>query len=218
MAINGLLQSLRLWNRALDSLSKLAPPSPTKKADDDSDNPFLTKDSTPQGADSGAPDSGRLAPRKEYPPLPAANGIEWRIVHGLLGTLFALTQAYVARGSPREAEYFAQQAKDLAESLNTPAMVGRAFARLGEIYLHLHQVKDSHAALVRAGQLMAGTAGPDAAEVRRLHAEYTRMHANGKRAQQLYDEAISMLEELESVFTALDGQNVAYVTFLLCFT
>ncbi|EKM60615.1 uncharacterized protein PHACADRAFT_203784 [Phanerochaete carnosa HHB-10118-sp] len=205
-AINSLLQALRLWNRAIEMLSKVVPAEPTKAADDDTENPFLEKPTTHGAKTQAKANEKPLSPRKIIPRLPALDGIEWRVSHGLLVTLFALTQAYIARGSPREAEYFAQQAKDVAESLNTPAMVGRALARIGEIYLHLHQVEDSRTSLVKAAELAADTAGPDVAEIRCLRAEHSRRHSDGKHAQQLYDEAMSMLEELDSVFAALDRQ------------
>ena len=173
----------------------------------DSDNPFLAEPATDlHNTAANGKQANLLSPGKSVPRRPALSGIEWRVAHGLLVTLFALTQAYVARGSPREAEYFAQQAKDVAESLNTPAMAGRALARIGEIYLHLHQVEDSHASLAKAANFVAGTAGPDAVEIRRLRAEHSRLHSNGKEAQQLYEEAMAMLEELDGVFAALDGQ------------
>lgn len=212
------MQALRLWNRAVDTLSKVAPVSTPVEGISDPDNPFLAD---PAPDSRGVVDNGRQthfsSPSKSVPRLPALDGIEWRVAHGLLVTLFALAQAYVARGSPREAEYFAQQAKDVAESLNTPAMIGRALARIGEIYLHLHQVEDSHASLVKAANLVAGTAGPDAAEIRRLRAEHSRLHSDGKEAQQLYEEAMSMLEELDSVFAALDGQAARFESSLTSF-
>lgn len=212
------MQALRLWNRAVDTLSKIAPVSAPSEGAADLDNPFLAEPAPRTGKTT---DNGKLAniasPSKTTPRLPALNGIEWRVAHGLLVTLFALTQAYVSRGSPREAEYFAQQAKDVAESLNTPAMVGRALARIGEIYLHLHQVEDSHASLAKAAEYLAGTVGPDAAEIRRLHAEHSRLHSDGTEAPQLYEEAMAMLEELDGVFAALDGQVARSETSIISF-
>ncbi|GJE92064.1 cysteine peptidase C50 [Phanerochaete sordida] len=205
-AIDGMLQALRLWNRAVETLAKVVPPEPTQTVESDSDNPFLEKPSGGNTKTPPKPNEKPSSPKKVMPRLPALDGIEWRVAHGLLVTLFALAQAYLARGSPREAEYFAQQAKDVADSLDTPAMVGRALARIGEIYLHLHQVEDSHASLTKAAELAADTAGPDVAEIGRLRAEHSRRHSDGKHAQQLYDEAMNMLEELDSVFAALDGQ------------
>lgn len=202
-SINGLLQSLRLWNRAFDTLSRLAPPSPSK--DPNEDNPFLQTESKPA---SPSTDNSLILK------LPGMSGIGWRIAEGLLNTLFSLTRAYVSRGSPREAEFFAQQAKDLSLSLNMPAMVSRAFSRLGEIYLHLGQLEDSHTCLVEAAKLVSDAGGPDAAEIRRLRAEHSRVNENKKDARQLYDEAIVMLEELEQQFTIIDGHVVGYVSIL----
>lgn len=206
MSIDGLLQSLRLWNCALDTLARLAPPPPSTKVADDSDNPFLSdeaKAATIQGNSQGeAP-----APAKKFQRPPTLNGLEWRIAEGLLGTLFSLVQAYLSRGSPREAEYFAQQAKDLAESLRAPAMASRALARVGEIQLHLGSLEESHASLTQAAELAVNTAGPDAAEISRLLAEHSRRSADDKEAQQLYAEAMSTLEELDNLFVTLDTAN-----------
>ncbi|KAI0089987.1 peptidase family C50-domain-containing protein [Irpex rosettiformis] len=194
-SINGLLQSLRLWNRAFDTLSRLAPPSPQKQTDDD--NPFLQTETKADNSNA----------ENFFQQAPGLGGLGWRISEGLLNTLFALTRAYVSRGSPREAEFFAQQAKDLAASLNMPAMVSRAFSRLGEIYLHLGQLNESHACLAEAANLVSDAGGPDAAEIRRLRAEHSRVNENKKDARQLYDEAISLLGELEHQFTVIDGHG-----------
>jgi separase len=213
-AINGLLQALRLWNRAVDTISKVAPVEAVKDVSSESDNPFLVEATDGTSMDQKKTNgtfSSPSMPHRSTLRLPALDGIEWRVAHGLIVNLFALTQAYLARGSPREAEYFAQQARDVAESLNTPAMAGRALARVGEIYLHLHQVEDSHASLVKAAEFAAGTAGPDTAEISRLRAEYSRLHSNEKEAQQLYEQAMAMLEELDITFATLDGQSAGCV-------
>ena len=39
-------------------------------------------------------------------------------------------------------------------------------------------------------------------------------HEDGRRAQELYEEAMNMLEELDGVFAALDGQGARCVAFL----
>ena len=91
-------------------------------------------------------------------------------------------------------------------------MIGRAFARLGGIQLHLGQLEESYASITRSAELASDIVGPDMAELQRLRAEHSRRSADEKTAQQLYDEAISMLEELDDVFVALDGVNAGYVT------
>lgn len=117
------------------------------------------RDALPQTSGSGArPD---LPPvRKTFRARAALDGLEWRIADGLLGTLFALTQSYFARGSAREAEYFAEQAQELAESLHTPAMVCRALARNGEIKLHMGLLEEGYACLMRAAGMVTDIAGP----------------------------------------------------------
>ncbi|KAI0344016.1 hypothetical protein BDW22DRAFT_1114942 [Trametopsis cervina] len=206
-SINGMLQSLRLWNRAFDTLSRLSPPSIYGKATaSDADNPFLQEQKqpvanhTPSSSTAESQSIQRIFERS-----PFLRGIGWRILEGLLSTLFSLTRAYVSRGSPREAEFFAQQAKDLSIVLNMPAITSRALARLGEIYLHLGELNDSHSCLTEAATMVSDASGPDAAEIRRLHAEHSRMNANQKEAKLLYDEAIGMLEELDQKFTTIDG-------------
>jgi separase len=207
-SINGMLQSLRLWNRAFDTLSRLKPSPPPKSAETDSDNPFL-QESEPRRAPSRETED-TIGAEQILKLTPSLSGIGWRISEGLLNTLFSLTRAYISRGSPREAEFFVRQAQDLAVALNMPAMISRALCRLGEIYLHLGQLSDSHACLTEAAKLISDVSGPDAAEIRRLHADHSRVSASKGDARQLYDEAISLLEELEQQFAKIDGHAVRY--------
>ena len=204
MSIEGHLQSLRLWNRALETLQRLVPLPPSKK-DAEETNPFLVDDTKESANSHTNGHTESTPPGRQVHSLPALNGLEWRIAEGVLGTLFSLVNIYNARGSPREAEYFAQQAQALAQSLRTPAMGSRAFARIGEIKLHLGKLQESYESLTKAAELASGVIGPDTAEIQRLRAEYSRRSADEKGAQELYEEAISMLEELDDVFVALDG-------------
>lgn len=206
-----MLQSLRLWNRAFDNLCRLVPPSsPSKRAQEDADNPFITA-VVDAGHDlqhnANSPGQrNNVSLRMSH----ALSDIWWRIAEGLLNMLFSLTQAYVARGSPREAEFFARQAQDLSVALKMPAMTSRALARLGEIHLHLGELHDSHEYLTEAAKLISDIAGPDAAEIRRLCAEYNGMKENKQEAQHLYDEAIAMLDELEKQFASVDHHITTY--------
>ncbi|OJA09463.1 hypothetical protein AZE42_11142 [Rhizopogon vesiculosus] len=80
--------------------------------------------------------------------------MEWRMVEGLLSTLLTLTQAYFTCGSSREAEYFAQQAPDLAESANAPTMAVRALMRKGEIQLCRRQLDAGRDSSFKAAELL----------------------------------------------------------------
>ncbi|EGO04017.1 hypothetical protein SERLA73DRAFT_84238 [Serpula lacrymans var. lacrymans S7.3] len=179
LAMECMLQSLRLWNRAIDALAR---------------------------ASDVALDRSKVK-KNTYSRRILFDGMEWRMAEGLLSTLFALIQAYFARGSAREAEYFAQQAHDMAESLNTQAMASRALARKGEIQLHQGQIDTGHESLLRAAELLADLEGTDAADIRRLRGDFSQISGEEKDPRQLYKEAATMIAELEKNFASLDGST-----------
>lgn len=199
-----MLQGLRLWNRAVDTLSRLStsPPDPTyAKSEPD---PFQMSSLKDALLDTVSVDQEEPILRKPYK-RPAMNNLEWRVSEGLLMTLFDLCQAYLERGSVREAEYFAQQAQDLAEALNTPAMMSRALAKKGEIQLHQGLLKESHENLARAAVLLSGTPGVIFADIQRLQGDCNERNAEYANAQTLYSETMAMLEELGEAFKAFDS-------------
>ncbi len=129
----------------------------------------------------------------------------WRLAEGLLSTLLALAQAYAARGSAREAEFFAQQTRELAGALHAPVMVSRALAQLGELQIQMGQLQRGHAALMEAAALVGHLRGPDVAEIRRLQGRYRELSADAKGARVLFEEATRLLDELGGVFAGMDG-------------
>ncbi|EDR03598.1 uncharacterized protein LACBIDRAFT_307095 [Laccaria bicolor S238N-H82] len=168
-SLEGMLQSLRLWNRAVDTLGRLNPFTITTYAD-------------------------------SYPPRSFIHDLEWRTAEGLFSTLFALSQMYLMRGSPREAEYFAQQAQDLAEALNVPTVVGRALTRKAEVQLHLGQLQEANATLEKAAALPSHLPGIDTIIVHRLRAECNERSAQHEDAQEHYLSTMKLLEELDGAF------------------
>ncbi|KAI0064205.1 hypothetical protein BV25DRAFT_1914431 [Artomyces pyxidatus] len=204
-SITGLLQSLRLWHRAIGTISRLDPPISSGKTEPS--NPFqveASNKSSPSKQGSGsAVDFGSAAALSQ--PRSSMTGLEWQIAHGLLNTLLSLSHAYFSRGSAREAEYFAQQAESVAGALNAPAMLGRALAMKGEIQLHLGHLEEASKSLLSARQVLDKIPGPEAADVRRLDGEYNRLSSKEEDAQLLFAEAAAILEELDKIFTTLDG-------------
>lgn len=194
---------MRLYNRSIETLTRLNPPTATAPKDTHEEDPFAS----PEPDDSKKPGVDQKGLSRKIP----SNGLEWRISEGLLTILFSLAQAYFVRGSAREAEYFAQQAQDLAESINTPAMVSRALARKGEIYLHLGRLDEGYDCLVKAADLISGMSATDAADIRRLHGDYNQKSLKTEDAQHLYEEAMKILEELQISFSALEGASSTYV-------
>lgn len=195
MSLTALLQALRLYNRAIETAARLHPHQP-KRPDSGEDNPF---------GEASSNDRMIVKPTSSYTRRNAMEGLEWRICDGLLSTLFALAQTYFARGSAREAEYFAQQAQDLAGAINTPTMVSRALARKGEIYLHTNRLGEGRECLMQATELVDKRALAGVADLKRLRADYDMRNANPEVAQELYEESIGMLDELQSLFAAMDG-------------
>jgi separase len=201
-AIEFMLQSLRLWNRAVDTLSRLTPPSAkTTKAADDLD-PF---ESTPQEL-SSVSDAQPTNRSSSLAQKRLMDGMEWRMIEGLLSTLLTLTQAYFTRGSSREAEYFAQQALDLAESVNAPTMAARALMRKGEIQLCQRQLDAGRDSLSKATELLQDLPGVDAADMRRLKGDWNCLNEQDHAARGLYEEASAMLAGLETMLASFDGR------------
>ncbi|RPD59511.1 hypothetical protein L227DRAFT_586688 [Lentinus tigrinus ALCF2SS1-6] len=201
-SIEGLLQALRLWNRAIDTISRLQPTAPKPPVDD---NPFEV---TPKEVDDAQSETKVLSPRASRAQL-FLDSSGWRLAEGLLSTLLSLSQAYAARGSAREAEFFVQQTKDLAQSLHAPVMISRALAQQGELEIQLGQLQEGHQSLMDAAELVMHLKGPDAVEIRRLQGRYSQLQADSKGAKQLFEEATSLLDELGNMFASLDGGNIA---------
>ncbi|CAK5277632.1 unnamed protein product [Mycena citricolor] len=178
MYAEAMLRALRLWNRAVDTLARL---SPTSTPDDD---PFSA--STPSTA---------TKPRR-------ITGItEFRVSEGLLATLFSLCEMYSARGSAREAEYFASQAHELAEGLAAITLSSRAVTRRGEIQMHMRQITEAEASLALA---TPDGIGRDAAELKGLAGDLSRLQDRDSDAGALYEQAYQILDEVDGQFRALE--------------
>jgi separase len=212
-----MLQSLRLWNRAVDTLGRLNPlPQSSAKPSSES-NPFemTSLKEALRAEQTSAPAQPQPTPNKTYPSRSFIHDLEWRTAEGLFSTLFALSQMYLTRGSPREAEYFAQQAQDLAEALNVPTVVGRALARKGEVQLHLGQLQEANSTLEEAAALLSHLPGIDTIVVHRLRAECNERSAQHEDAQELYLSTVKILEELDGAFQQFETLAFGYVALYL---
>ncbi|ESK88507.1 cysteine-type endopeptidase [Moniliophthora roreri MCA 2997] len=200
-SLKWLLQSLRLWNRAWEFFSRLqSTPSRAAKSAEDF-NPFEVsslRDAlpvvTPQTTE----------PKKIYARKSSMSGLEWRIGQGLLQTMSTLAQTYFTRGSSREAQYFSEQARELAEALNAPAFVCRATTRVQEIQMYEGQLIDP-TRLEALDALLERSTCVDTADVRRLRGDFEQRGARLVDAQQHYEAALRALEEFDGLFGKLDG-------------
>ena len=141
------------------------------------------------------------------------DGLEWRISEGLLSTLFSLSRVYHLGGSAREAEYFAQQAADIAEELNLPAMVSRALAKKGEVQLQMGKLDEAHTNLARAEELLRGMPGIDTADVWRLKIDYQQRTTQQENGELEFAGTVTMLEELDAAFRQFDNFAFGYEPF-----
>ncbi|KAG6813285.1 hypothetical protein H0H92_012440 [Tricholoma furcatifolium] len=202
--LDSMLKALRLWNRAADSLIRLSSPSSSSSASKD-DNPFNMSDLKDALLSESSKEVAREmpTPKKAFPQRMSMDGFEWRISEGLMTTLFSLAEVYLFRGSAREAEYFAQQAQDLAESLNAPSLVSRALAKKGEIQLYRGHLDSSLEYLLAATDLLENLPGAESINVQRLRGLYNERMAREKDARVLYEKSLHMINELDLAFDNL---------------
>lgn len=133
------------------------------------------------------------------------DGLEWRIGSTLLQTMFLISQVYSKRGFARESEFFAQQAEDLAWSLNAPSMVSRALSCRGEVQLLLGKVHDAQESLSNAVTLVQGIMGADAAQARRLQGDSLLIAELNTDAQNMYLDAIRILGDTGSALIDVEA-------------
>ena len=205
-ALCTMLQSLRLWNRAVDALSRLNPSSGfSSKATQEDANPFEATSNPPS---AGNPASASSPTRSPQTPVDA---LSWRLLSSLLSTLLSLAHAFFTRGSPREALYFAQQALDLAETTKATTVAARALTIRSEVLLGQGELEESREALGKAAKLLAKLPGVDAADVERLRGDCQVLpegaaEGQEENPQENYERARKMLDDLEGMLIALDGR------------
>ncbi|KAG7095494.1 hypothetical protein E1B28_006233 [Marasmius oreades] len=200
-SLRSLLNSLRLWNRAFDSLVRLQPPPAAVHRRPEDSDPFETSSTsntfslvTPQTSDES---------KKPFVRRTSLSGLEWRIGQGLLHTIFGLGQAYLLRGSSRESQYFAEQARNLAESLNATAFICRATTRLEELRMQVGQLKELNG-LDQFDAHPSHGLSIDVAEIYRLRGDFEQRSARIEDAQRHYGAALQVLEESDQVFGKFD--------------
>ncbi|KAJ4488281.1 cysteine peptidase C50 [Lentinula aciculospora] len=218
-SLDGLLKALRLWNRAFESLGRLQPPSPTPKSTGtEESDPFSTCDVLPTPT-SGTPlyaTSSQTEPPSTSRRIGNISqrrvlslGLEWRVGQGLINAFFSLFQAYYDRGSPREAQYFAKQAEELAESVNAPAGLRRAMVKNVEVQLFQGLIEEGSGQLEKIEQCVNSTGDGDVhvdlAELHRLKGELGQRDSMMIDAQKHYEDAINLIESVDQNFSSLDG-------------
>ena len=207
-SLTGLLQAIRLWHRAVSTLSHLSSRESPASGTSALSNPFDVSS-----------DSGKASPTKDenhsstsssvilHHARAFTNGLEWQIAEGMFETTLSLASVYLRRGSVREAEYFIREAEQLTNSMNAPALLCRALAMKIQVQLQLRQLDTALTTLHAASNTLNDITSPNAAELLRLHGEHSELLLQDRNAQLEYTEALKMLEELDQMFSGLDAQN-----------
>ncbi|KAG6876419.1 hypothetical protein C0992_013023 [Termitomyces sp. T32_za158] len=203
--VDGMLQALRLWNRAADSLMRLSPAHSPSQVTQNED-PFSMSSLKDALFKMSPKDTVKdPTPQKTLPQRNPMDGLEWRISEGLVATLLSLSEIYLSRGSAREAQYFAQQAHDLAKSLNAPTLASRALTKKGEVHLYQGLLNASMECLTAAAALVQNQHGVESIDIQRLRGVYSERMSHAVSAGALYDETLAMIEEFDQVLQKTDG-------------
>ncbi|TFK18247.1 hypothetical protein FA15DRAFT_760707 [Coprinopsis marcescibilis] len=197
--LDAMLQSFRLWNRAIDAIARLSKPAPKVSQ---SSNPF-EPETTPES--SGTPTDRQT--QSKYKIVRKSGGeFEWRIFEGLLSAFFSLADAYSMRGSPKEADHLLKQALGMANNLNLPIVASRALSRLGEVQMRLGRLEQAQESLDGAAMRLGVSAALETINHKRLLAWLNERSEMPQDAQQVLFDSMKLLEELNVDFHHIDSQ------------
>lgn len=166
---------------------------------------------SPSTEGSGAGNSDQRAGPRIVHQKTFSEGLEWRLADNLLHVMLTLSELYFLRGSAREAEYFADQAEQLAQTLRSPLMVCRALSQKTDMQLCLGQLEDAGNTLQAANTMAKEIRGSDSANIMRLKGDHLQQLLRNEQAEQSYVEAYAVIEELRSVYAVYDdGLSARY--------
>ncbi|KAG8885856.1 hypothetical protein FRB98_001569 [Tulasnella sp. 332] len=197
-SISGLLQALRLWNRATDMLLRL---------NQGGQPPTAVSSSSPRNPFRDSPEPVPLVSVDDTPSQQTwdvlVDGLHWRLADGLVNSLFALGKIHFIRGSVKASDFFIGKAKDLVTNMNAPILLSRALAKEAERELAIGHFDAGHELLVQASYAWEQTpdiAGPDLADVHRLQGDHSLRTDQPEEAMKIYDMANQLLVRFGAVF------------------
>ncbi|GJN89037.1 hypothetical protein Rhopal_002011-T1 [Rhodotorula paludigena] len=193
------MQAMRLGTRALNNVSRLASaPSASPLPPDSTFSARPTDHVTPLA------DAAPINERKgTVLPGGAHAGLSWQLAELLLDAILRVASLHFVRGTPKSADFFAQQALDLAEDLASPRQMARALSLRADVRMHWGKMQDASGDLDRATALLGSANCAEAAELQRLQADLHHRASMQLEAFQLYLAAQSSLDTF--VASASDG-------------
>ncbi|KZS96281.1 hypothetical protein SISNIDRAFT_438021 [Sistotremastrum niveocremeum HHB9708] len=194
LSLDALERSSRLWNRAAETLMKQAAVSkPASQVRPDSPNPFDVPAIRPSPSGTPPPSTAVVTTRSCLRDGSTLFGAEWRVIDGLVQTLFLLCQMSIDRGSPKHAEYYLQQREDLVGTLRSPLLENRTLASKSELLLLVGKLQEASDSISRAA---ARASSPvDEAYIDRVLGDYQRLSHHDTDALQSYSTAAELLSK-----------------------
>ncbi|GEM07555.1 cysteine-type endopeptidase, separase [Rhodotorula toruloides] len=195
------IQAMRLATRAVNNIARLAP-SPKSAASFPPQSTFM------------APPTDHVTPLADAPPLNERKtvttipvgfhaGLSWQLLELLLNAIERVALVHFVRGTPKSADFFAQQAIELAEDVGSANTMARALLLRADVRLQWGKQDEAAADLDQVARLLRSSSTPEAAEVLRLQGDL-RLRENMRReAQGMYLKAHSVLETF--IASASDG-------------
>ncbi|GAA5821500.1 hypothetical protein JCM3770_000600 [Rhodotorula araucariae] len=193
-------QAMRLGTRALNNIARLAQAPASTASQGDS-----TFTAAPTDYKTALADAAPINQRKSGTTLPGGvhAGLSWQLAEGLLDGIIRVAALHFVRGTPKSADFFAQQALDLAEDLGAPRQMARALSMQADVRLHWGKLDEAAAGLEQVEELLGSTVCPEAAELRRLQADLHHRASLQQEALQFYLAAQNALDAF--VLSASDG-------------
>ncbi|BGO99409.1 separin protein [Rhodotorula toruloides] len=195
------IQAMRLATRAVNNLSRLAssPKPATPSAAESTFTAPLTDHVTPLA------DAPPINERKTSTTIPSGihAGLSWRLLELLLATIERVALVHFVRGTPKSADYFAQQALDFAEDVGSANGMARALLLRADVRLQWGKQAEAAADLDRVSQLLRSSSTPEAAELLRLQGDLHLRENMRREAQELYLDANRVLDTF--IASASDG-------------
>ena len=136
------------------------------------------------------------------------DGQEWRIATMLLETMHALCRLYFIRGSVREAEYFADQAEQLARALQSPIQVVQALLRKSEIHLYLGQIDCSEEEVGEAMRSLSDSEVFAFVDAKWMKGNQLQKRTRIPEAAEEYNKAWNIITDTEAAFKTFDNLAV----------
>ncbi|EJC97616.1 uncharacterized protein FOMMEDRAFT_171563 [Fomitiporia mediterranea MF3/22] len=199
-SLKSLLQSLRLLNRATETLARL---HPSQKPDNLSD-PFAMSEVKTALPDTVNIEDKKLTAVRLPQPQVQLDALEWRIANALLQTQLALVHSYALRGSVRESEYFEQQAEEFARTLGGSAMTARALIQKAELQLTMGSLDDVQKSFEEAKHLLEDRTDLEKVDLHRAVGDHLILHAKESDADSEFTQAVNLLAETKQTFEAVD--------------